>query len=756
MEIVLDSFDLQNVVHFEKAKVKLIPGLTVVLGHNRDSRISNAQNNGSGKSSLFGAIPSALGIKAPLSTSRATSKKSALASKDSQINLNFRNHQIRQTPSRWEIRQDGEDLKVRGQKLQLEKIKSIFPLSENDFYSYVYVQSQRDCLFQVAKPDARLNFITQMFDLDNYDRLRKWFAKKIGEIKESEIRYSEIESNYLNLMQREQELAWSEANDEEYEALTKRVRKSRKKLQRVMQEIGETSAMLDGAERSAKARKRYKELSASIEDPEGAIVYAKRELELNQKYARYKREKKAYDETHARVTAKLEELGETRPLKKLRKLHDQLSKEIEALKKEERESNERTSKRQALVTKIKSAKKTRATYPEKLIPLKKLKNEMAICKTAISLKKLLHCDDGECPTCHQAIDVKSLKKNIEKAEARSKVLIEHELGHNIQNVLDKYQEELKSVPKVEVEELFYHSQIQDKTAQLKEIENEGKRANSRKIYEGELAALKAPKKQAKPEISEAEAEQLLQDAREMTKLKDMIGKQTDNPKTLRAKLETLEAEKKQTEKRFVAVNDRWTELKMMRTELDVLVRERESAYKQLEELQPIIERKNLIKSMEKAYGKKGLKLLAANSILGLVERGLNEHANLIFAEPFRFKVYADDKGVHCIVKRPDGKTSDVTELSGAESDCFRLLFMLATRALMPASKRPNFVVLDEPDSHMDDATRDLFLNTFLPYLQTVVPCVNVITPFSTRYNADRIIKVVKHKGIATLDIKKAA
>ena len=281
-------------------------------------------------------------------------------------------------------------------------------------------------------------------------------------------------------------------------------------------------------------------------------------------------------------------------------------------------------------------------------------------------------------------------------------------------------------------------------------------ANSRKIYEGELAAIKAPKKQPKPEISEAEAEQLLQDAREMTKLKDMIGKQTDNPKTLRAKLETLEADKKQTEKRFVAVNDRWTELKMMRTELDVLVRERESAYKQLEELQPIIERKNLIKSMEKAYGKKGLKLLAANSILGLVERGLNEHANLIFAEPFRFKVYADDKGVHCIVKRPDGKTSDVTELSGAESDCFRLLFMLATRALMPASKRPNFVVLDEPDSHMDDATRDLFLNTFLPYLQTVVPCVNVITPFSTRYNADRIIKVVKHKGIATLDIKKAA
>lgn len=217
----------------------------------------------------------------------------------------------------------------------------------------------------------------------------------------------------------------------------------------------------------------------------------------------------------------------------------------------------------------------------------------------------------------------------------------------------------------------------------------------------------------------------------------------------------LEVAKDSLESKFVKANNRWTELKMIRTELDVLTRERESAYKQLEELQPIIERKNLIKSMEKAYGKKGLKLLAANSILGMVERGLNDHANLIFAEPFKFNIYADDKGVHCKVKRPDGKTSDVQQLSGAESDCFRLLFMLATRALMPAAKRPNFVVLDEPDSHMDDATRELFMNTFLPYLQTIIPCVNVITPFSTRYHADRIIRVVKHHGVATLEIKKA-
>lgn len=756
MEIVLESFALQNVVNFKKAQVDMQEGLTIVLGKNLDSRISRNQNNGSGKSSLFGALPNALLGAAPLATSRSA-KKEMLAEKGSRIDLNFRGFQIVQHPSRWDVIVDGQDTKVRGQKAQLEKIHSLVPLTEDEFYAYVYVQSQRDSLFQVGKPDARLGIITRMFGLDNYDKLRKIFYRKLGEIKESEIRYSEIESHYLNLMQREQEIAWSDANDEEYDKLTKRVTKSRKNLQSLMQEIGETSTLLDSAERAAKARKRYKELSERIDDPEASEKYAREQIDANNKYTRYKRDLKKYKEAHARVTAKLEAIGETRPAKKLRKLYAELDAKLEELQHQERISRERTEQRSTLINKIKSNKKTRASYPEKLIPLKKVKAELAICQTTLSLKKLLHCDDNTCPTCQQGIDVKSLRKGIEKAEARAKVLLEHELGHNVQNVIDRLEEDLSKIPKVEIDELFYHTQIEDTTAELNKVIQEGKRAGSKKIYEEELEALKKPKKQQAPEISEKEADQLLHDAREMKKLKELVGRQTENPKKLRARLKELEASKESLEKKFTKANNRWTELKMIRTELDVLSRERESAYKQLEELQPIIERKNLIKSLEKAYGKKGLKLLAANSILGLLEKNLNEHADLIFAEPFRFQVFADDKGVHCIAVRPDKKRTDVRHLSGAESDCFRLLFMLATRALMPASKRTNFVVLDEPDAHMDDSTRELFTTTFLPYLKSIVPCVNIITPLATRYpEADRIIQVVKQKGVATLEYKKAA
>lgn len=750
MEIVLESFALKNVVHFDKAQVDIVPGITVILGKNLDSRISKQQNNGSGKSSLFGSIPNALLGSAPLATSR-TAKKEMLAERGSRIDLNFKDYSITQLPSRWEFVIGGEKIAVRGTKGQQEKIRELVPLGEDEFYSYVYVQSQRDSFFQTAKADARLGFITRVFDLDNYDLLRKWLAKRLGEIKESEIRYSEIESMYLNLMQREQEIAWSDANDDEYAKLTKRVRKTNKRLQQIMRDIGEATAQLDNAERTERARKRFKELSESIDDPKASKAYAKEQQEANRLYSRYVREKKNYDTAYARITEKLEAIGETRPLKKLRKLHTRLSDQIEELREKERESNRLVERRTSLRTKIKAVEKTRASYPDKLIELKALKDEMAVCKTAISLKKLLHCDDGECPTCKQGIDIEALRANIKKAEKRITVLVEHELGHNAQDALDKLQKEYKEIPKVEVDELFYSSQIKDLTDKLNDVIAEGKRANSRIIYEEELASLKKPKKQNKPELSEKDADTLLHNAQEMLKLKDLIGKQTESPKKLAKRLKELESDRSIVEKKFNKANERWTELKMMRAELDVLTRERESAYNQLAELQPIIERKNIIKSLEKAYGKKGLKLLAANSILGLLERNLNDYSNLIFAEPFKFKVFADDKGVHCLVCRPNGKESDVRLLSGAESDCFRLLFMVAMYVMMPASKRTNFVVLDEPDSHMDDATRELFLNTFLPFLRTLVPSVNIITPFSTRYEADRVLRVVKSGGKATLE-----
>lgn len=753
MEPILESFVLQNVVHFKKARVDMMPGLTVVLGHNKDSRISQTQNNGSGKSSLFSSIPNALFGAAPLAISRA-SKKDMLGEKGSRIDLNFKDFTISQLPSRWDIIIKGKDTKVRGQKQQLEKIQTVFPIREDEFYSYVYVQSQRDSVFQVSKPDARLGLITRMFNLDDYDLLRKWFVKKLGGIKESEIRFSEIETHYLNLMQREQELAWSEANDVEYKKLTKRVTKARKGIQSLMQDIGETSTLLDGAERSAKARKRFKELSKTITDYKDSEKTARAEIELNRLYSRYVREKAAYAEQHSKITEKLEAIGDTRSLKKLRKIHSKLSGKIEELQEEKRKSEILIDKRNDAVRSVKQATKLRATYPEKLIPLKKLQAELSICKTALSLKKLLDCDDNSCPTCKQSIDIANMRGEIEHAQKRSTELVIHELGHEAQTRLDKYEDTLLKIPKLALGELFYDSQIKDATKELNIVIQEGKSANNKLIYVEQLTGLKKPKKYDKPSIGAKEAEQLLHDAMEMRKIKDLVGKQTENPKDLRAKLDDLTSSKDSLESKFVRANDRWTELKMIRTELDVLTREREAAYKQLEELQPIIERKNLIKSLEKAYGKKGLKLLAVNSILGMVEQGLNAHVGLIFAEPFKFSIYADDKGVHCDVVRPDGKSSDVRLLSGAESDCFRLLFMLATRALMPAAKRPNFVILDEPDSHMDDATRELFLTTFLPYLQTIIPCVNVITPFSTRYTeADRIIRVVKQNGIATLEIK---
>src|SRR5690606_17515695 len=115
-------------------------------------------------------------------------KRKDMLDKDSSITIPIkandgRVYTITQTPSSFKILRDGKDLEVRTVPLQKKKLEEIFPITEDEFYSYVYLQSQRPLAFQIDKPAARLQYLTSMFNLDVYDQLKKYFTKKLGEIK---------------------------------------------------------------------------------------------------------------------------------------------------------------------------------------------------------------------------------------------------------------------------------------------------------------------------------------------------------------------------------------------------------------------------------------------------------------------------------------------------------------------------------------------------------------------------------------------
>jgi DNA repair exonuclease SbcCD ATPase subunit len=89
-------------------------------------------------------------------------------------------------------------------------------------------------------------------------------------------------------------------------------------------------------------------------------------------------------------------------------------------------------------------------------------------------------------------------------------------------------------------------------------------------------------------------------------------------------------------------------------------------------------------------------------------------------------------------------------MSGAESRLFIFLFVMALLPLIPSDRRMNTLILDEPDSNMDEATLEVFTSSLLPRLAKVVPCLIVISPRDYAPNQANIYTVVKENGASRL------
>ncbi len=151
-------------------------------------------------------------------------------------------------------------------------------------------------------------------------------------------------------------------------------------------------------------------------------------------------------------------------------------------------------------------------------------------------------------------------------------------------------------------------------------------------------------------------------------------------------------------------------------------------------IQADIGNKQILEALVNAYGPKGLKIRAIKNICSMLEANFNVYSQYIYNEDFKFKITVEPTGILVDVDRGRDFVSDVRMLSGAESDCFKLMFLTSLLPLMPSERRTNLLILDEPDSHMDPVVREKFIHDFLPQLQTVVPHIIVITPNDDSYD----------------------
>lgn len=776
----LKTLELENIVYYNHAKVDLNnnSGFVVVSGLNKDSRLSKDQNNGSGKSLLFGSIPNLRFASAPSSTAKNT-KKEMLDSSKSSISLTYEDNQGReitlvQKPTKWQIFIDGEDQQFRTVASQQKEMEELFPLTEDEFYAYTFIssiQGQRQH-FQTARPADRLKFITAVAHLDQYDYLKAYFTKRLGEVKEQQNRHEVLESKYHSTIKQLNDVDWSEDEKEKAE-------KTRQEFDEVQKERDIASEKLSKHRARMRSFKSYGKLVSELEELEESLstndpsAYKKKLNSLLRRideHSEYQRNLSTYKKNTARIRNRLEELYKDVPsesIKKLRKRVEKLKGERKSVNQELEEITSALDSYHSLVKEKDRAYKEmeKLGYSTDLDMDTGIDDSIDAYRTTLQLDKLLKKGGSVCPTCHQDVDLKKIKKSVKKAKSKLEELENLREARKYYLEYAQTEEQLSSMDKPKKSHKEKLEKRLDSIDREIEVSQNGIQTLERvQELEKNLDDIEVPKEPSskKPNITRDYAESKIEECDNMlSTLRSIESMEDENPGLSEYRSDVYHAYDQMKEKasalkdRLAKVDKKYRKLMkavndydLRKGQFDILEKQRKELEEEMRGSEDILSKREVFKSLERAYSSKGLKVRKANEVLGLIEANMNRYSSLIFAEPFKFSLYAKEQGVFCDVDRNNGKISDVRLMSGSESDAFRLLFMVSLLLIVPSYRRTNILVLDEPDTHMDDSTRGLFIDRFIPFLREIVPHTFLITPKDYHnYDAERIV-IVKDNGVS--------
>lgn len=782
----LVGLELNKIVYFDQARVSFTKSsLVFIRGLNLDSDPANPSSNGAGKTLLFSTIPNVFYFSTPLAIKK-NAKKDILG-KGSSIALTFRagdgdKYKVVQASGKYQIFKNGEDLELKKIPVAEQMIRELWPLSENLFYSTCYVSTQRSFPFQQDSDSARLEHLVDMFRLNQYDLIREHFAQKQREVKDQEVKLSVMEQRRVVLGDklRVAKKRLGEYNSAELKKQIVARERAVKELERRQHDLNVTlialRTLLDTERELDALRKSYTHKG----QPNEVRGWLKEQRSAARLYENYMNLKDQYEDSVEATRKELKQLVlPEKSAADLRSRKDVLNEEYDTVVSKLEAANEERTRWNTIVADGKDVA-TRlmdvgvdVKHGDTVDIKEDVESQLAVYKATLKLEALLenhgHDGDATCPTCLSEINlastrgaVRAAKKAIPKLEQRARAQRYYREYTRLKAELKSIDYDAKAYEKLKKR----RAAISDEIVGIdNDLHTWAQDATLRKT----LASIKPPKKVASPEtkltvkqideeielcgdiLKHLEAKAKLTQAhpelatlRKVRAINTVITREMENR-------EAVDSDLMQARKSMSGVTERIEAHTNLTNECSLYGSELKSLIEDIEKIKPQIARKRLFEVLLKAYGAKGLRTLAANEICGLIETNLNHYRGLVFSEPFEFSVSASETGLSIMVDRGNNKVSDVRTLSGAESNFFRLLFVMSILPLLPDDRRTNFLILDEPTSHADDVSRAIFRERFLPAIQEVVPHCFIISPHTDDYlegSSEWLVK--KHNGVSTV------
>ena len=780
--IHLRGFDIRDITPFKDVSVDISAGVTYITGVNLDSDRSRPTTNGAGKTRLFSVLPVLFYQSTPLGV-RKNDKSNVLRKKTSQIIVEIQPtndgpvYEVSQKANKVVIHKDGEDQQIRTLPLANEYIrKNIFQLSETEFYLTVYLTTQKNHLLQNATDSNRLQTLIDLFQVDQYSILHQYFSAKASAIKDFEIKLSVLEERRQELRRKLKKVGASDSGEDlakEAKAKLTKLTTQEKKLREekfvLVKELEQLEGLLRVEERLDKLRARYTYKTPVVE----TLRWLKEQRKAERLWATYRSETKTYESSVASIKSKLDYLPVVddtsaslkKKLARLTEEHDSLSELISELNKKKKQHIALSDTIVELSDEIGDAE----------ICTDDLSEDIATCKATLKLRSLVeheHDSYGKCPTCLSEVDYANVKRLVKKAERDLTTLNELRRVQQLAENRQEARKELKALKFAPADLADAKKQEAKLKAEMAQIEDWLSILKQRASLEEQLGAIEKPHKPdvEKNTLSSSELESeyelcgeiqaqleakaaLINDNADLASLKKASAVRTVIT-SLRDNLKELERKASDISSQIADCSRVLDEFNQSHSARSIYEKELVTVDAKIAELKPSVAEKRLVSMLVKAYGAKGLRTRAIQGVCKLLEQNLNCYRDLVFSEPFLFTVDSTDTGVSILVDRNNGKddsVSDVRDLSGAESNSFRLLCLLALLPLIPDSRRTNFVVLDELTSHMHKSGKELFCERFIPMLREIIPHVYIITNDEERTPNSAEWCVVKSKGVSKLE-----
>lgn len=735
----LRSLHLKNTLRFKDVSFEVTPGITAVYGLNRTNARTSGNGNGAGKSFVFSQIGE-IAYESPIVGERQDGIK--VGNRVIKTYIKGKKVDIKRMGSKLEIVVEGKPKKFRTKPLAKQWLADHLPLNQEEFNAYAYMDARIPHPLVMGSSTERKKFFTSFFGLDKLDMERKLFTAELAKLGKIKAAYSEVMSEYRTA--KEQLM-----DDDRLESKTARV----EELQEELTDLNaknirlQTYAQLLNFEASAKLQLKVlrelcpdgitsEEFTNLVESNKWNLKTNKADLEEAQAWEQYQRDCRHYDKAVAKLSADATKLVAKFGLKDARtKCKD---------------SADQVAKVRSRLSKARSEVKTLEAQLSEPLPKKVKTPEGDKKEIRARLDSLEHqyahgrkFKSGSCETCGQAVKI----KDPAELKARIEALEETLEAFDDANIYKQAVEKQASMQA----ELAEAQAIVD--TETPKIESLGRYA----VLVDELVDV--PRRPAKFEGKKLEVcvkQRMLEEDRERKQLLEFL---QPNLATILA-LQALTDKQRQSgsmavrlQARLNAIHEKLSKLRAS-LEVNALVMTNVKRLRtKLKSMKAELVNEEALRLLVESYSDKAMKRMAVQAISSRLMTEVNKYARYVFAEDFSFEFKWDSSQLQILVHRRYGKktdTSDVRKLSGAESKLFTWVLVLALLTFVPARKRCNFMIMDEPAANLSLESLEKF-KALLPILNKVIPSIIILTPRTDeRYVGAREITVLKEKGGATL------